>query len=526
MLLILCNIFGTIHPFIMKQILDVDFQAVDVEEILVKLVVAYVSIHVFYAFLKNIKNIKFNILMAKFLKDIRIKAFDKLLKFKMKTFEKYNSAQLYTRLVNDVGELFSLFFGVLNVLIDDVLYIVFMVIMMFFADIQLALIGLATIGVIGIVTIKSTNILGKLMQQILRRREITTKELSEFYNKSKLTYLYQLQENNIEKSKYVFGEELKARKRYIAFHHFPYWLIGVLEAVGIYSVLYYALNIKSISIGSVYLILFYIKECRNPLNSICNQLEEIQNCMASYRRIKQILQEKEEDNLTQGKDMDVLKGDIEFQNVSMKYDKETVLKNISFTIKEGNKVTIAGRTGAGKTTLVNVLMKLYNIQSGKILIGNQDISEISNQSLRKNISYISQNPYIFTDNLRNNICLGNQEITDDQIEDIAEKIGAVQLLKRLPNGLDTIIKANELSYGELQMIAFIRAILHKANIYIFDEPTSNIDLKTEKMIQKMIDHISITSTVIIIAHRKSTIANSDEVIYLKDGQIDMILESL
>ena len=248
--------------------------------------------------------------------------------------------------------------------------------------------------------------------------------------------------------------------------------------------------------------------------------------MASYRRIKQILQEKQEDNLTQGKDIDVLKGDIEFQNVSMKYDKETVLKNISFTIKEGNKVTIAGRTGAGKTTLVNVLMKLYDIQSGKILIGNQDISEISNQSLRKNISYISQNPYIFTDNLKNNICLGNQEITDAQIEDIAEKIGAVQLLKRLPNGLDTIIKANELSYGELQMIAFIRAILHKANIYIFDEPTSNIDLKTEKMIQKMIDHISVTSTVIIIAHRKSTIANSDEVIYLKDGQIDMILGSL
>lgn len=230
-LLILCNILGTIHPFIMKQILEVDFQSLDVEKILVKLVIAYVSIHVLYAIFKNIKNIKFNILMAKFLKDIRSKAFDKLLKFKMKTFQKYDSAQLYTRLVNDVGELFTLFFGVLNVLIDDVLYIVFMVVMMFFADVQLALIGLATIGIIGIVTIKSTNKLGRLMQQILRRREITTKELSEFYNKSKLTYLYQLQENNIEKSEYVYGEELKARKKYIAFHHFPYWLISVLGSM-------------------------------------------------------------------------------------------------------------------------------------------------------------------------------------------------------------------------------------------------------------------------------------------------------
>ncbi len=180
----------------------------------------------------------------------------------------------------------------------------------------------------------------------------------------------------------------------------------------------------------------------------------------------------------------------------------------------------------GKTTLVNVLMKLYDIQSGKILIGNKDIHKISTKSLRDNISYISQNPYIFTDNVRNNIRLGKKEITDEQIKELARKIGGISLLEKLPEGLDTKIKANELSYGELQMIAFIRAILHQANIYIFDEPTSNIDLKTEKMIQKVIDHISKTSTVIIIAHRKSTIANSDKVIYLKDGEVDKIVNRM
>lgn len=168
-------------------------------------------------------------------------------------------------------------------------------------------------------------------------------------------------------------------------------------------------------------------------------------------------------------------------------------------------------------------MKLYDIQSGKILIGNKDIHKISNKSLRNNISYISQNPYIFTDTIRNNIRLGNQEITDEQIIKLAKKIGANSLFEKLSEGLDTPIKASELSYGELQMIAFIRAILHKANIYIFDEPTSNIDLKTEKMIQKVIDHISKISTVIIIAHRKSTIASSDKIIYLKDGKVDMIV---
>lgn len=508
----------------MKQILEVDFQANDIQTTLLKLVILYTFIHIGYAFLKNARNIKINQTMAKILKDIRTNTFDKVLKFKMITFEKYNSSQIYTRLTNDINELFNLFFSILNVVVNNVLYLVFMVIMMFFANIELAWIGLATICLIIGSTVKFKNVLGKIRKRFLKKRDLLNREFSEFYNKSKLTYLYQMQEKNIEKTDGLFNQELRLRKRYIFVHHFTYWILILLEAVGIYSVLYYALNINlSISVGSVYLILFYIKECRGPLNEICDQLEEIQNCLVSYQRIKEILQEKEPEDIEIGEEVDTIKGDIEFQNVSMKYQKETILKNVSFIIKEGAKVTIAGRTGAGKSTLVNVLMKMYDIQSGKILIGNKDIHKISTKSLRNNISYISQNPYIFVDTIRNNIRLGNQEITDKQIEELAKEIGVESLLKKLPQGLDTKIKANEMSYGELQIIAFIRAILHKANIYIFDEPTSNIDLKTENMIQKIIDHIAKNSTVIIIAHRKSTIASSDKIIYLKSGQIDLIV---
>ena len=197
----------------------------------------------------------------------------------------------------------------------------------------------------------------------------------------------------------------------------------------------------------------------------------------------------------------------------MRYDKEMILKNMSFTIKKGSKVTIAGRTGVGKTTLTNVLMKLYDIETGRILIGGYDISTISTKCLRDNISYISQNPYIFTDTVRNNITLGNNNITDKQINNLIHDIGVESIFEKMTSGLDTQIKLTKMSYGELQIIAFIRAILHKANFYIFDEPTSNMDLKTEKMIQNIIDKISGTSTVIIIAHRKSTIESSDKIIY-------------
>ena len=201
----------------------------------------------------------------------------------------------------------------------------------------------------------------------------------------------------------------------------------------------------------------------------------------------------------------------------MKYDKEMILKNISFVIKRGTKVTIAGRTGAGKTTLINVLMKLYDIQSGQILIGNKDISQISTKCLRKNISYISQNPFIFEDTVRNNIILENKEITDEQINELIRKLGVESIFNKLNEGLDTKIKFTKMSYGELQISAFIRAI------YIFDEPTSNMDLQTEKIIQNIIDKISKDSTVIIIAHRKSTIESSDNIIYLKEGCIDKVV---
>lgn len=175
--------------------------------------------------------------------------------------------------------------------------------------------------------------------------------------------------------------------------------------------------------------------------------------------------------------------------------------------------------GSGKTTITKILMRLYPINNGKITIDGYDLNELSIESIRNNITYISQDSFIFKDTIRKNIVLEKDDISDEQILNVMGQIGAIPLLNRLVNGLDEIVNVNRLSKGELQIIAFIRAIIHNANIYIFDEPTSNIDLKTEKMIQSIIDKISSTSTVIIIAHRLSTIKNVDRVLELKDGSV-------
>lgn len=523
-LLLICNLLSTVHPYILKQILDIDFSNTNIENIILKLIIIYVTIHMLLVILKNVRNILINKTICNILKDIRTKVFNKVLNFKMITFNKYNSSELYTRLTADIDNLFDLFFGLLYMVVNNILYIVFMVIMMFIANVNLALIGTITIFIITIVALKSAKVLGNLDNEILKKRDKENKQFSELYNKNKLTYLFKLQDKNIKDMDKLFYSELKTRRKYIFIHHFPYWILSIVQAIGIYAIIYYALNINiSISLGSIYLVLFYTKECKSPLEEIFNQLEELQTCFNSYKRIKKLLEESDDEIIENGEYINNLNGDIEFQNVSMRYDKELILHNLSFTIKKGTKVTIVGRTGVGKTTLTNVLMKLYDIESGKISIGDYDISEISMKCLRDNISYISQTPYIFADTVRNNITLGNKEITDTQINELIQEIGVENVFEKLSNGLDTKIKLSKLSYGELQIIAFIRAILHKANFYIFDEPTSNMDLKTERMIQNIIDKISEKSTVIIIAHRKSTIKSSDKIIYLKDGQVDMIV---
>ncbi len=523
-LLLVCDFLWALPPYVVKKVVDVDFTKPDIIKTITFFICIYISIHLARVIMKYARDVCINKTICKILRDIRKTVFDKILNFKMATFNKYNSAELYTRLTVDVNNLFDLFFGFLYGCLTNVLYLAFMVIMMFVANINLAIIGAVSIIIISIIVYKFTKILSKLDNEVLKKRDRENREFSELYNKSKLTYLFKLQNKNINKIEGLFYSELELRKKYIFIHHFPYWIITIIQAIGIYAVIYYALKLNvTISLGSIYLVLYYIKECKTPLEEICNQLEELQTCINSYKRIKALLNETEEENIDSGEYVENLNGDIEFQNVSMRYNKELILKNMSFVIKKGSKVTIAGKTGVGKTTLTNVLMKLYDIESGRILINNYDISKISNKCLRANISYISQNPYVFTDTVRNNITLGNEQITDKQINDVIQEIGVDNLFNKLYNGLNTEIKSSELSYGELQIIAFIRAILHKANFYIFDEPTSNIDLQTEKMIQNIIDKISKSSTLIIIAHRKSTIESSNKIIYLKDGKIDMIV---
>ena len=519
MFVIVVNILNILAPYLLKIIIDRFAENMLISSVL-SILIGYILLRVAIIFIQYIKYKTTNKLSNDMLGDLRNKIFDKLIVMNMKTFTKFQSSDLYTRLTVDAENTKTLFSDNIPVIINDFLYILFIVIAMIIIDIKLSIIGITCIFIIGLYSFFIVKKLKKLQKITTIKRDLENQQYSENYNKSKLTRFFSLEKKNISKVNKLLDEELQNRYKYITVNSFLWPASVLLQAVGIYVIIYYVLNIEtSISLGTVYIFLYYIKQAFTPLKEMFDQLEEIQNAQVSLERINTVLSVKEKEDIKQGQKIQKLEGNIEFKNVTFAYGKKEVLNDISFKINKGEKVAFIGKTGAGKTTITNILMRLYPIKSGDVILDGYNMKDISIESVRNNITYISQNAYVFKDTIRRNILLEKQDISDEEILKIMKDIGAMPLLDRLENGLDEIVTINKLSKGELQIIAFIRAIVHKANIYIFDEPTSNIDLRTEKMIQSIIDKISKTSTVIIIAHRLATIQNVDKILKVENGKV-------
>ena len=516
---IIANIFNILAPYLLKVIID-EFAKNMVISSVISILICYVLLRIAIIVIQYVKDKTTNKLSNDMLEDLRNKIFDKLIVMNMKTFTKFQSSDLYTRLTVDAENTKTLFSDNIPIILNDVLYILFIMIAMMIIDIKLSIIGIASILLIAIYSFFLVRKLQGLTKKITIKRDLENQQYSENYNKSKLTRFFSLEKKNIHKVNTLLKEELKERYRYINYNSFLWPASVFLEAVGIYAVIYYVLNIETaISLGTVYIFLYYIKQAFTPLKEIFDQLEEIQTAQVSLERINTVLLVKEKEDIQKGQKIQKLEGNIEFKNVTFSYGRKEILQEVSFNIRKGEKVAFIGKTGAGKTTITNILMRLYPIKSGEVILDGHNMKDISIESIRNNITYISQTAYVFKDTIRRNILLEKQDIPDEEILKIMEDIGAMPLLDRLENGLDEMVTVNKLSKGELQIIAFIRAIIHKANIYIFDEPTSNIDLRTEKMIQSIIDKISKTSTVIIIAHRLATIQNVDKILKVENGKV-------
>ena len=292
-----------------------------------------------------------------------------------------------------------------------------------------------------------------------------------------------------------------------------YVVIAVLGAIFVIQ--------KAIAVGDILAFFQYIKNFTQPIQQITRVMNLVQTAMAASERIFEFLEMDDEPNPSDVK-VNELNDSITFENVSFGYDEnEKIIKNLSFDVKKGDKIAIIGETGAGKTTIVKLLMRFYDVDSGEIKIDGVNINEYDKNSLRSLMGMVLQDSWLFSDTIANNIRYGKLDATDDEVIDAAKQVRADDFIRQLSDGYETVLSedSDNISHGQKQLLTIARTILADKEILILDEATSSVDTRTEKLIQDAMDKLMENRTSFIIAHRLSTIKNADKIIVIENGEI-------
>ena len=295
--------------------------------------------------------------------------------------------------------------------------------------------------------------------------------------------------------------------------NFTYVVIAVLGAVFVLQ--------KAIAVGDILAFFQYSQSFTRPIQQITRVMNQIQTAMAASERIFEFLDLDDEENPSTRK-LDTINDNITFEDVSFGYSpNEKIIKNLTFEVKKGQKIAIIGETGAGKTTIVKLLMRFYDIDSGSVKIDGVDIDEYDKHSLRSHVGMVLQDSWLFSDTIKSNIRYGNLEVSDDEIVDASKQVYIDNFIRQLPDGYETTLNedSDNISHGQKQLLTIARTILSSKEILILDEATSSVDTRTEKLIQKAIDKLMENKTSFIIAHRLSTIRNADKIIVIENGEI-------
>ena len=283
-----------------------------------------------------------------------------------------------------------------------------------------------------------------------------------------------------------------------------------------------ALTTTSITVGNIFVFILYMRNFTRPINEILNIFNTVQSALAGAERVFEIMDETPETDREGAHDVEKLDGDVILNHVKFSYDTgKTILKDACIHARRGETVAIVGPTGAGKTTIINLLTKFYDIDSGEILIDGENIDQITRGSLRRSISMVLQDTYLFSETVRENIRYGRLDASDEEVIEAAKLANADSFIRRLPNGYQTMLSSDgtNLSQGQRQLLAIARAAICNPPVLILDEATSSIDTRTELQIQKAFDEMMKGRTTFIVAHRLSTIKNADQIIVMDQGHI-------
>ena len=522
---ILLSVLGPMRPLIINHAIDNYIVIpnkeglIKITQILISLLVLEGVIQFFYIYLSTW-------LGQHVIKDLRSKIFEHILSLKMKYFDNTPIGTLVTRTVSDIETIADIFSQGLLVIIAELLKLIVIIILMFYTDWRLTIIALLTIPVLLVATAWFKNNIKRTFQDVRTQIANLNTFVQEHIVGINIVQIFNRENAEYQKFFDINTKHRDSNIKGIFYYAVFFPVVEVLSSVSIGLIVWYGgqaiLDGKNITVGELIAFILFIHMMFRPIRQLADRFNILQMGIVGCERVFKVLDTDEKilDNGTLN--IENTKGSIAFKKVNFCYKKdESVLKNLSFEIEAGKMLALVGRTGAGKTSIVSVLNRFYEIDSGNITIDGININEISLQSLRKNIALVQQEVFLFSDSILNNITLFDATISKEKVIAAAKEIGVDEFINSLPGDYDFVVaeRGVTLSSGQRQLIAFLRVYVRNPKILILDEATASIDTATEELLQLALEKLATNRTTIVIAHRLSTIVNADKILHLENGSV-------
>lgn len=521
---ILLALLSPLRPWLIQYTID-KYVAIPNAKQLFNMVLLMISLLILESIIQFFYTYYTNWLGQNVIKDLRINLFRHILNFRLKYFDNTPIGTLVTRVISDIEAIAEIFSEGLLVMIGDLLKIFAVIIFMLYADVKLTLVSLSVLPILFWATSWFQKSIKKAFQDVRTQIALLNSFVQEHISGMSIVQIFNREEIEFEKFKTINAKHRDSNINSIWYYSIFFPIVELLLAASIGLLVWWGAGsvIKNeVSLGTLIAFILYIHMLFRPIRELADKFNTLQMGMVAGDRVFKILNTHESINNTGKIKMDHVKGNIDFQNVWFAYNNdEWVLKNVSFSISEGKSVALVGPTGAGKTSVINLFGRYYEYQKGKILVDNHDLREYEISSLRKNIAFVLQDVFLFSDTIANNISLNDPKITRKEIIESAKAVGAHNFIMNLPGNYDFNVmeRGSMLSVGQRQLIAFIRAYVQNPKILVLDEATSSVDTETELLIQQATNKLTENRTSIIIAHRLATIQKADKIIVLDHGEV-------
>jgi len=528
-LTILLALIAPVRPFLIKYTLD-NYILKGEHSGLVMMTMLMLFLLVVQSIIQYSHTLLTNTLGQSAIRDLRINVFNHITKLRLQYFDKTPIGQLITRTVSDLETISDIFSEGLIVIIGDILQVIAIIAVMFYADWELTVIVLLPMPLLIMATSVFQKSIKSAFQEIRTEVSNLNTYLQEHITGISIIQYFAREDQEFRKFKKINARYRDANIRSNWYYSIFFPVVEIISAMSLGLLVWYgakSILAKPLDVtpGTIAEFILYISMLFRPIRELADKFNTLQMGMVGAERVFKVLDTKELTTNNGTYKPEKMAGNITFDKVWFAYNDENyVLKNLSFEVKAGQTVAMVGATGAGKSSAINILNRFYAIQKGEIKIDGVNIDDYELNYLRNNIATVLQDVFLFSDTIFNNITLNNPDITMDEVVDAAQKVGAHDFIERLPGGYqyNVMERGATLSAGQAQLISFIRALVYNPSILVLDEATSSVDTETEMLIQTAIDKLMNGRTSIVIAHRLSTIQKADQIIVLDKGEIKEI----